>query len=53
MRRMGSSKSMGFKDKSCVVSRRNGFEECEDDDSLEDFFLATDFLVARAVWTVE
>ena len=39
-------------EKSYVVSLRNGLDECEDDDSLEDFFVATNFLGVGAVWTV-
>ena len=45
----GSSKSMGFIEKILVVSLRKGSNEGEDEDSLEDFFLETDFLVVEAV----
>lgn len=34
---MGSSKSMGLSENSCVVSLRNGLGDWEDDDPFEDF----------------
>ena len=46
---IGSSKSMGFIEKSWVVSLRKSSDECEDDNSLEDFFLVIDFMGVELV----
>ena len=45
---MDSSQSKGFRENICVVSLRNGSGDVDDDEPLEVFFFAIDFLGVEA-----
>lgn len=46
---MGSSKSRGSVEKSCVVSLRNGSNDCDKDEPLDDLFLGAIFFGDEAM----
>lgn len=50
---MGSSKSMGLSENSCVVSLRNGSGDCEDDDPFEVFLLTIVFILRADLEVLE